>query len=429
VAAPVSTIGEEPVPRQQRLALGLISAGTFSALSIWFSASAVLPQLSKNWGISKTEGSFLTSTVNIGFVIGCIVLTVTGWADQVKPQVLIVAGTTGAAISNLALLLAENLAGGLAARLWVGFFMSLVYPPGVKLLSTWFSPKQRGAATGFMFGAFCLGSAFPQLLNGLVAGHSWKLVVVITSSVSFLSGGVLYWMVSVGPFRAVKAAAQLSKGRFDASKCMSVMRNKQVMLSILAYCGHMWEMFCVWAWIATFVEESWQLSRSVSPFVAFAVISLGGPGSWIGGMLGDRWGRVRVAETSLAVSGTCVATLGLLAHEGPLRVRLVIAMVWGFAAVADSPQFSSIITISADPDQVGTALTLQMMCGYLLTVLALWVMPVIAASVSWRWSFFSLAAGPVVSLVALQCMGRGSPDGADDSRGPSLAPVPAIVGA
>ena len=170
----------------------------------------------------------------------------------------------------------------------------------------------------------------------------------------------------------------------------------------------MWELFCVWAWIGQFLENSWQVSHVKAPLISFAIISMGGPGSWTGGLLGDRLGRVRVAAVSLAASGTCVAILGLLANEGPFIVRLCIALLWGFAALADSPNYPALITIHSDQQYVGTAVTVQLFCGYMITVIALWVVPAIATIISWRWSLASLIVGPVVGLVALLSLERRS---------------------
>lgn len=176
-------------------------------------------------------------------------------------------------------------------------------------------------------------------------------------------------------------------------------------LVIVAYCGHMWELFCVWAWISQFMEATWSLSSQRSSFFSFFVIAMGGPGSWIGGMLGDRYGKMRVAAASLTLSGACVATLGLLSDDGPLFLRLTLGLLWGLAGLADSPQFSSMVTLYADQKYVGTAITMQLLCGYSITVLALWVEPSVAAVISWRWSFFSLSAGPLAGLCAILALG------------------------
>jgi len=281
----------------------------------------------------------------------------------------------------------------------------------VKLLSTWFPAQHRATALGVLFGSFCLGSAFPQLLRGVAARHSWRVVVICTSAAAATSGTLVRALVAVGPFPFP------ATGSFSAAKSVAVLRNPNVGLAILAYCGHQCELFCVWTWAASFLENSWHISPTSAPLVAFVVISMGGPGSWVGGLLGDRYGHVRVAAISLGVSGCCVGALGLMADAGPMPIRLCLFVLWGLTSLSDSPQFSAIITVHADQEHVGTAITVQLLCGYLVTVLALWVVPVLANDISWRWSFCTLTVSPALGLLALLCLSRrgsGGPHGGKD---------------
>ncbi|CAK0906989.1 unnamed protein product [Prorocentrum cordatum] len=212
-----------------------------------------------------------------------------------------------------------------------------------------------------MFSFFCMGSAFPQLLYGLAEGFSWRAVVVSTSGLAVVSGIAVYSFVGIGPF-------PFPSSQFDVQKLLGVCRNRNVMLSIAAYCGHQWELFCVWAWCAQFLENIHDLSHTSAHVWAFVIISMGGPGSWLGGRLGDRYGRVRTALVMVAVSGACTLVLGLLDDLWPFPVWIAICVVWGLTSLADSPNYSALVTISADQQSVGTAVTFQLFCGYFITI-------------------------------------------------------------
>ena len=97
-------------------------------------------------------------------------------------------------------------------------------------------------------------------------------------------------------------------------------------------------------------------------YATFAVIGIGAIGCWVGGLLGDRWGRTRTTAAMMAVSGTCALTIGLF-FDGPLWALFAVGLVWGFTVVADSAQFSTIVTELGDQAYVGTALTLQLAVG------------------------------------------------------------------
>ena len=157
----------------------------------------------------------------------------------------------------------------------------------------------------------------------------------------------------------------------------------------------------MFAWIGTFLEQIWEMSPSSVPLLAFAIMAMSGPGAWAGGVLGDRFGRVEVAIAGLCTSGLCLLALALLADEGPLALRICICLLWGFTSLLDSPNFSALVSANADQKYVGTAISTQLMCGYLVAVMALWVVPAMAVYISWRWSFALLCSGPFMGVLAL----------------------------
>src|SRR5207237_7751456 len=117
-------------------------------------------------------------------------------------------------------------------------------------------------------------------------------------------------------------------------------------------------------------------------------------------VLGDRWGRAKTTAAMMIVSGLCSLQIGLL-FNAPVWVVLLVGLVWGFAVVADSAQFSTIVTELADQSYVGTALTLQLALGFTLTVATIWLIPVLEHHVGWRWAFAFLAPGPAPGIAAM----------------------------
>jgi sugar phosphate permease len=77
-------------------------------------------------------------------------------------------------------------------------------------------------------------------------------------------------------------------------------------------------------------------------------------------------------------------------------------MTWGFFVIADSAQFSTLVTESVPAHAVGTALTIQTSLGFLLTMLPMQIVPAIAARSGWRWGFVILALGPAVGITAIK---------------------------
>jgi MFS family permease len=165
----------------------------------------------------------------------------------------------------------------------------------------------------------------------------------------------------------------------------------------------MWELYAMWVWFLVFFSDelaSRGASAGSAAYATFAVVGVGGLGCWAGGILGDRWGRTGTTALMMAVSGTCCVLVGLL-FGAPAWLVLLVGLVWGFAIVADSAQFSTMVTELADQAYVGTALTLQLALGFTLTVATIWLIPVLEDAFGWRWAFAFLAPGPALGVVAM----------------------------
>lgn len=382
-------------------ALGVLALSLVLGMTTWFSASAVVPQLREDWGLGHTAAAWLTIAVQLGFVAGALVSSVLNLSDIVPPRLVILGGAAGSAAVNLALLATDGAGEAIPLRFLTGFFLAGVYPPAFKLMSTWYRVG-RGRALGILAGALAVGSAAPHLINGL-GGLDWRVVVAATSALTLL-GGIAALAVRDGPYPFPPAV-------FDPHQARRVFANRGVRLASFGYFGHMWELYAMWAWFVVFYAESVE-SGAAAAYTAFAVIAAGGLGCWVGGILGDRIGRPETTAIMLVASGTCALTIGILA-DGPAWIVVAVGLVWGFTVVADSAQFSTLVTEHADQAYVGTALSMQLALGFTLTVATIWLVPFLEDAVGWRWAFAFLAPGPALGVVAMLRL-RGRAPAAQD---------------
>ncbi len=378
------------------LALGLLATAMVLAMTTWFSATAVGPQLRLAWSLSTLTASLLSIAVQAGFVAGALLVAVANLPDVMPPRTLILLGSLGAALANGLLVTSPPIGLAIALRFLTGAFLAGVYPPALKAMLTWFQAG-RGTVLGVMVGALTLGSAAPQLLNAL-GGARWQVVIIVTSVLTVIGGVITRYLGRDGPFSFPRAV-------FDPRQAIAVMRNRAVRLACIGYFGHMWELYAMWTWIYAFSRAELQVggtssSATFDSLAAFVIIGSGALGCLAGGILGDRWGRTRLTRLSMALSGTCCLVIGPAAHLGDVVV-LAVAVFWGFWVVADSAQFTTIVTETCDQDYVGTAVTLQIAVGFTLTVVTIWLIPVVQNAVGWTWAFAVLAPGPLLGVAAM----------------------------
>lgn len=394
---------EETKSSGRWVTLALLALTLIFAMSPWFSASAVLPQLNAIWDLTSTQAAWMTIAVQIGFVCGAVVSSLVNLADLVKPRHVIFGGAVGAAAANLLLDVAGGPAVGIPLRFATGFFLAGVYPPAFKLMSTWFQ-SSRGMALGVLAGAIVLGNGSPHLVNGL-GGLDWRLVLYTTSGLTLLGGLIAEFLVKEGPYPFPDAI-------FQPRQAIRAFANRGVRLAALGYVAHMWELFAMYAWFSAFFAAALTAHGLVAganaAYATFAIFCAGTVGCWAGGVMADRWGRTRTTAGLMLVSGTCAVLIGLVL-SAPMWVILLVGLVWGFAVVADSAQFSTMVTELADPAYVGTALTLQLAAGYTITIATIWLVPYLATVIGWRWTFAILTPGPILGILAMLRL-RGLPE-------------------
>jgi MFS family permease len=398
--------------------LALLGIAELFGMSLWFAASAVSPQLRSIWGLTPTEAGWLTTIVQLGFVCGTATIAVLNLADLVPPGRLFSACALLGAAVNASILAVPGYRLALLTRFLTGFFLAGVYPPAMKMISTWFR-AERGLAIGVIVGALTVGKATPYLVRAIP--HVGVRPVVLTASAGAIVAALLVGLgYRDGPF-------PFTSRPFSWSHVGDVVRVRQWRLATTSYLGHMFELYAFWTWIPAFLAASvaasagggFRASRFIS-LLAFTTIAIGGVGSVWGGLFADKRGREPLVSISLLVSGSCCLLSALLFGK-PLWVLGALAMAWGFFVIADSAQFSALVTESVPTHVVGTALTLQTSLGFLLTMLPMQLVPVIAQRAGWRWGFFVLALGPVAGIAAIRrlaALRRSVPASATSSLSP-----------
>ena len=368
-------------------------------MSLWFAASAVSPQLRAIWGLTTAETAWLTTIVQLGFVCGTAAVAVLNLADLVPAGRLFTVSALLGAVANAAILAVPGYGPALVLRFLTGFFLAGVYPPAMKMTATWFR-SQRGLAIGVIVGALTIGKATPYLVRAIP--HVGLRPVVLTASAGAVIAALLVALgYRDGPF-------PFTSRPFSWKHVGDVVRVREWRLATASYLGHMFELYAFWTWIPAFLAASvavnaggrFRAPRLIS-LLAFTTIAIGGFGSVWGGLFADKRGRERLVTISLFMSGSCCLLSGFL-FGGPLWVLGALAMTWGFFVIADSAQFSTLVTESVPTHAVGTALTVQTSLGFLLTMLPMQIVPLIAQRTGWRWGFAILALGPVAGIAAIR---------------------------
>lgn len=387
--------------------LPLIVLSQFAGTSIWFAGNAVLPALQATYHFPDNMLSNITIVVQLGFIAGTLLFAILTIADRFSPvKVFMLSAILAASFNAFILFTQGHLFWILGFRFLTGFFLAGVYPVGMKIAADWYA-GHVGKALGFLVGALVAGKALPHLLKGLGDITMWKQVIVYTSCIAATGGICVGLLLKNGPHRT--KATTISLGKLPR-----LFHRKDFKAAAMGYFGHMWELYTFWAFVPVMLvlyNQQHGLTLNTS-FWSFLIIGAGAVSCIMGGYYSRKVGSAKVAFLGLAGSGIC-CLLSPLFFLLPSPLFLSALVVWGCLVIVDSPQFSALVSQTADSSQKGTALTLVTSIGFAITIVSIEIVgyffmnhqPFITwFTVNKTASFMILGLGPLAGLWSMRSL-------------------------
>ncbi|HXJ82496.1 MAG TPA: MFS transporter [Candidatus Methylomirabilis sp.] len=393
-----------------------ISASRLGVYMAYIAYAATLPVLQHEWSLSGTMAGSIASAFQVAYAVsltGCSAL-----ADRVGARRVFLGGTAASAIVAIAFAaLARGYASGLALHSLLALALGGTYTTGILLVAENIPVERRGRAMGMYLAGHSLGLALALVLAGAAIPRGGYVLAFWFLAAGPVLGGALAWLTvrSTPNVVAPRAGGQ----RFGGE----VLKNRPAMLIIAGYTFHSWELLGMWAWTpaflaACFVAAGSDLTRGagLGAYMTSLFHLTGMIASLLAGVFADRFGRTPVILVMASVSAACSLLFGWLIGASLVLV-LVIGLLYGFAALGDSPIYSTAITEIVAPAYRGSALALRSLLGYGAGALA----PLLFGAIldwygiknpgAWGWAFVSLGVagmGAVASVVRLQRMPEAS---------------------
>ncbi|SDF02857.1 MFS transporter [Sporomusa acidovorans] len=380
------------------------------AMLICYNLAAVIPILRTEWSISNDQAGALLSVFQLGYVIAAIF---TGWlADKYGGRLIFALSAIETGLAGLGFILfADNYQSALWWRALAGLGQGGLYIPGIRILSSWYSRQERGRIIGIFTCAnvFAYAGAY-YLASALSVAYSWQTGLFWTTIWAFPAALAVFFLVHEK--KTISAATPLATAEKKPSFTLA---SKAFWLIIVGYVGHMWELYAFWGWLGAYVTYAFtshgydtSVALRYGGTIAAVCTAMGGISPGLGGWVSDKYGRCLSATTLMLISGCCALLFGWLADLS-LWLLIIVGLVYGFFIVADSAIFKAGLTELVPAHAMGSALGVQSVLGFGITVITPRLFGMIVDNYSWGWAFSFLAIGPFLGIICMLLL-RGQPE-------------------
>lgn len=393
-----------------------ICASRVGAYMVYIAYAATLPVLQREWQLSGTAAGSIASAFQVAYAVslmGCSEL-----ADRVGARRVFLAGTVASAVAAAAFAaFARDYWTGIGLYTLLAFALGGTYTTGILLIAESVPVTRRGRAMGAYLAGHSLGLALALVLTGLALPRGGYVLAFWLLALGQAMGAALAWFATRSTANVVSQRA--GGPRFGRA----VLKNRPAMLVIAGYTFHSWELLGMWAWTPTFLAACFvaagsELTRGagLGAYITSLFHVTGMIASLMAGVFADRFGRTPVILAMASLSATCSLAFGWLL-SAPLALIIGVGLVYGFAALGDSPIYSTAITEVVPPAYRGSALALRSLVGYGAGATA----PLLFGAIldwyggrtvgAWGWAFVSLGIAGIGAVVSALLL-HGAPEAA-----------------
>jgi MFS family permease len=371
-----------------------------------------LPVLIEAWHMTGVEAGSIQATFNLCYAISLLLCS---WAsDHVGARRVFVAANWLSALAFLACaLFARSHESGVILFGLLALALGGSYTPAIILVSEATAPTRRGSAIGLLLTGSSLGYFVAiAACAGLAQVWGVPTLWLLLSSVPLLA--------AIAGSLGARNLSPPGTGVAGQGSVTQAMLSRNSVLLTAGYTAHCWELLGMWAWMPAFLTFVLAGTGVLSPLalgllIAAALHLSGAASTMAGGWASDRWGR-KATLIGMAAAGALLSLVIGWSTALPTIVVLVLAFLYGFAALGDSGVLSTAMADAVPAGQLGRLLALRSILGFgagALSPLAFgWILdltnPPGALPSHWGWAFTMLAAGGILATLAAWFLNSGT---------------------
>ena len=341
--------------------------------------SALLPVLMGAWQMNAAQAGLVQSGWHVGYLVSLFAAGLL--TDRIGARRTFLVMSVGACVSALLFALFSNgFWSGLTLYFIAGAASGGSYTPVLALIAQRYGADKRGSAMGWYLAAGSFGYAVSLIACAALAPWAGWRAGLALSAIATIAGAVLGWMALRNTRDAPPHASALVPW---LSSARQLWQNKPAQLAIWSYSFHCWELLGMWAWLPAFLVAAAAHGGDVSAGPLAIGVGIAGLthlagviGSIAGGTLSDRIGRTRVILIMSCASLACSFSFGWMLGAAMWLITAV-AILYNLTAIGDSSVFSTVLSETVPPSQIGFAFSVRSVLGFGMGAISPWVFGVV----------------------------------------------------
>jgi MFS family permease len=370
-----------------------------------FTFPSLMPEFIAAWKLSNTEAGWIAGITLGGYALSVPVLV--SLTDRIDARYVY---TGGALLTAVALFgfayLATGFWSALALRMLAGVGLAATYMPGLRVLVDRYGGQKQARALAFYTASFSLGTAISFYFSGEVGARLGWIDAHIIAGIGAIASALLVFL-AMQPITPQKPDVKTKLLDFRP-----VLRNREAMGYVLAYCAHSWELFAMRSWLVAFLAYSLTLQGStegaIAPTVVATLSAFFAMITSIGGNeLADRFGRRGMVIVFLISAGTMALFIGSLAAL-PYWIVVLLVIFYAGLVQLDSAALTAGAVMAAEKGRRGATLGLHALIGFgggavgpLVVGMVLDMTGGGLTTTSWGYAFASMGVIALLGPIAL----------------------------
>ncbi len=324
-------------------------------------------------GLSYTTIGWISFSMLIGYALGQLING--NLADRFSARIMIPLGAFLSILANIGISYSSS--STMIMILWAmnGYFQSMAWAPGSKVISSWWSKDEQGKAFGFYTMAAGLSSVVTFLISiVLVQLHvEWRMLFRLPMIPLIFFALLLLWKIRDKPSNLGYADLhetedlEIENKQNWLTRYKNVFRNKDFMLAAISFGFESMARYGLIFWVPVhYLGKDWKANPDYLWVTILLPIGMAAGAISFGTLSDSIFKGNRIASIRLGMFVSAVVMLAIyLSPASNIYLGSVLMFLAGFFVYGPQANFWPLSQQMLGHNQTGTGIGFMNMCGYL----------------------------------------------------------------